>query len=587
MLELHLKRKLLEAGGKAFVGKKSLVALDTDHIKQYVFATDRLKEIRGASSILDNLNRSVMTELAKDKESEFEAEPVYANGGSGLFLVDGDRRVAEEFGLRIQQAYQKETRGGASITFAVQEIPDSVQNVWNDNIWHTLELLRYSLAQEKNSPPDIIALPSHPFLCVCDACGMRYAEKRDFNEAGDEVSRERRYCDVCMKKRDEDGKVKTGIDAIIRERKDADVVKLSEARPFAWERVIKLLPQDYDIPLNTERPPDFNELRGISGGKDYLALIYADGNGMGQSMADLKTLTDVRDKARIIDEAVYDAMSFAISKHLQVIPGDKNTPPMFPFDILLIGGDDIMMVTPASLALDVTCSIAMKFYEQTRGKGPEGKSYTLSIGVVLAPVKYPFGMLQDLVESTLKAAKKEGTKRKSDSTYGETFINFMTVTGSTSLDFNRVYKSLHDKHVRVSGHRGDVAFYATLRPYTVEELTLLLNTIREGKRKALGRTKLHQVREAVLQMNLTSSVSEGLGVLRNWRTRQREFVTQHVYTLGRRYQEQYQHAEKPGTMFPRVTFPWFADGPDTYRTSLLDFVELYDFVAQEEVDDDK
>jgi hypothetical protein len=36
---------------------KSLVAMDTDHIKQYVFATDKLKEIRGASSILDRLNR--------------------------------------------------------------------------------------------------------------------------------------------------------------------------------------------------------------------------------------------------------------------------------------------------------------------------------------------------------------------------------------------------------------------------------------------------------------------------------------------------------------------------------------------------
>jgi len=34
-------------------------------------------------------------------------------------------------------------------------------------------------------------------------------------------------------------------------------------------------------------------------------------------------------------------------------------------------------------------------------------------------------------------------------------------------------------------------------------------------------------------------------------------------------------------LFPRVTFPWFADGDNIYRTSLLDFVELYDFVASE------
>ena len=103
---------------------------------------------------------------------------------------------------------------------------------------------------------------------------------------------------------------------------------------------------------------------------------------------------------------------------------------------------------------------------------------------------------------------------------------------------------------------------------------------------ALGRTKLHQVREAVLKMNLTTSVSEGIAILRNWRERQREFVTQHIYKLGNRYQEPHRDPDKPGTLFPRVTFPWFADGPKTYRTSLLDFVELYDFVAQEGGDDD-
>src|SRR5437588_3585775 len=107
MLELYLKRKLLEAGGESFVGKRSLVALDTNHIKQYVFATDKLKEIRGASSILDNLNRRVMQRIADDKE--FHARKVYTNGGAGLFLVDGDKEVADKFGQRVQQEYSKET----------------------------------------------------------------------------------------------------------------------------------------------------------------------------------------------------------------------------------------------------------------------------------------------------------------------------------------------------------------------------------------------------------------------------------------------------------------------------------------------
>ena len=46
----------------------SLIAFDTDHIKRYVFATEKLKEIRGASSLLDYLNRIVMTQGLKDTQ---------------------------------------------------------------------------------------------------------------------------------------------------------------------------------------------------------------------------------------------------------------------------------------------------------------------------------------------------------------------------------------------------------------------------------------------------------------------------------------------------------------------------------------
>ena len=279
-----------------------------------------------------------------------------------------------------------------------------------------------------------------------------------------------------------------------------------------------------------------------------------------------------------MDKAIYKAVCDAIKAYLPVWEGRNSesgkTEKLFPFDLLLLGGDDVVMVTSATDAMDVACTIAEQFYKHTNGK------YTLSIGVVLAPIKYPFGLLQDLAESTLKYAKKEGAKRASKSEYGDTFINFMTVTGSTSLNFNKVYKSLHTRDDR------DISFYATLRPYTIEEMQALLKSIRDGRKKALGRTKLHQVREAVLKMNLTTSVYEGIAILHNWREKQREFVMRHVFTVGNHYQEAHRDPDKPDTLFPRVTFPWFADGPKIYRTPLLDFVELYDFVAQEGGDDD-
>jgi len=53
--------------------RRSLVSYDTYRIKEYVFATGDLKEIRGASGILDELNRKETERVIKsiDPTAEF------------------------------------------------------------------------------------------------------------------------------------------------------------------------------------------------------------------------------------------------------------------------------------------------------------------------------------------------------------------------------------------------------------------------------------------------------------------------------------------------------------------------------------
>lgn len=571
------------------MGKKSLVALDTDHIKQYVFATDKLKEIRGASSILDRLNRQDMLDIAKVVDTG--AEPIYANGGSGLFVVDTDR--ADEFGKRVQQALRERSAGSATITYVIQELPDGKAEIKDE-----LARMRYQLREAKDCPADTIVLPSHPFMRPCSSCGIEYAEGDGSSGLRDPGEQDAIFCTSCQKKRQEDIDVKESIDDYVGTR-TRSIKGPDHFESPLWREVIRILRKiGYRIPGGTQRPGDFNDFRNFGKAKDYLGLIYADGNGMGHKIEELDTEQKLEKFADAVDKSIYEAVCDAIKAHLPVWEGVNQEigkrESLFPFDLLLLGGDDLVMVTSAAVAMEVARTIAMSFHKHTKEKDADKKGHTLSIGVVLAPVKYPFGLLQELADSALKHAKMEGAKRKLDrergkktstSEYGETFINFMTVTGSTSHDFKKVYKSLHDKREKVSGHEGKVAFYATLRPYTIEELGFLLDTIREGKKMGLGRTKLHQAREAVLQMNLTTSVYEGMALLRNWRSRQRDFVTQYVRETGWHYQKPHSDEEKPSTMFPRAIFPWFLDGLDTYRTPLLDFVELYDFVAQEEDED--
>ena len=122
------------------VVRKSLVAFDTDHIKSYVFGTDRLKEIRGASALLDELNRKDMLEIAKQfcREKGIERDTrdvIYLNGGSGLFLLMTDKNTAKEFGERVQRRYRGAAADGASVTCVVHELPEDLPDdrevLWN------------------------------------------------------------------------------------------------------------------------------------------------------------------------------------------------------------------------------------------------------------------------------------------------------------------------------------------------------------------------------------------------------------------------------------------------------------------------
>ncbi len=312
---------------------------------------------------------------------------------------------------------------------------------------------------------------------------------------------------------------------------------------------------------------------------------------MGKRFADRRGLKEYSHLAVTVDRAIYTAVCRVIRDHLKIDahlkPQDKAERPVLPFDVLLLGGDDVMMVVPASIALDVAKTIAQEFHNEMREafpKKPE-KQATLSVGVVLAPIKYPFGLLYDLVEDTLKFAKKGGAKARAEvaspDQYDDTRINFMTVTGSTSQSFKKVYDSLHRRD-----KKSKEEFYATLRPYDTKSLTTLLALLREGHEQRLGRTKLHQVREAVLKMNLTTSVMDGQALLRNWRDRQRVYILKQVYTFGGTYQVRRFDPKVPSSLFYRVIFPWFADGDSTYRTPLLDFVELFDFVVGKDGQDD-
>ncbi len=569
---------------------KWLAAFDTEHINRYVFGTNKLKEIRGASSLLDSLNRTIMSQVAQD----YHAKKVYANGGAGQFLVATEQQ-AKEFGREVQRKYLDATGGGTSITFTSIELPEHIIDVGDENIAGEFELLQLQLQEEKQHLPDVLALASHPFMRLCDSCGIEYANAGPGSKdtARDAGEGDEQYCMSCGLKRARDSEVKN-----LLKRRETSKSNLSG--DYLWSQIIsRLLAVGYNLPQNTQRPNDFNIFRNFRGAKDYLGIVYADANNMGRAIASCHSLAARKEMADTVDNAIYTSVCTAIARHLKIADhlkpveqqSDDLEGDVFPFDILLMGGDDVYMVVPASVAVDVALTIAETFRHETQEK------HTLSVGVILAPIKYPFGVLREMAETTLSFAKKAGADARAQASRAgkkiddDTRINFMVVTGGSSNNFTSIYNAMYQK--QNEDLKQD--FYATLRPYTLDNLRILLNAIGGPDGANLGRTKLYQMREAIFKMNLTTSVSDSMAILRNWHEKQRKHMVLHVYEVARRFQTRSGIPDDLALNSLRVSFPWFADekseknGNEVYRTGLLDFIELYDFLSREEemIDDER
>lgn len=512
------------------MGQK-LVSFDTDRIKEYVFATDKLKEIRGASAILDELNRWDMVE----KSRKFNAEKIYANGGSGMFSVSAPS--ANALIQAVEREYRLKTRTG-SITSAIADLPDGFTN--QDAVQSYLQTLAYRLRMRKDENTLNQPLLTHSYLRTCDSCGEQYASHSVTSPESELL------CGSCKNKRDKNDKIKADIQAVISGKaKGAMEHKL-------WHRLLRDLKAEGYKMTKKNRPEDFDDLGEMSNPKNYMGLIYADGDSMGKALEELNNLDEVKQFSEVVDDAIYQAVREAICASLP--PGDK----YFPFDILMLGGDDLVMVTTAHKTIEVSMKIAEKFSEFTQ-KGLS-KFLTLSIGAAIVHTTFPFSSLLTLAEGALKFAKKEAAKRKRHGreTSKGGLINFIVVSNSNSLDF----ETYHSETLNDEGQN----LYRTIRPYSLSDMRHIVETIRCLKRKNFPRGKLKGLRDSIFQSR-NQSFLEGLVFLSN--TKDEEQPRLFIKFL-----------ERFATNQPPYPFPWFRDGGD-YYTPFLDLIELYDFIEEE------
>jgi CRISPR/Cas system-associated protein Cas10 (large subunit of type III CRISPR-Cas system) len=259
-----------------------LVSFDTDKIKNYIFATNNLKEVRGASALL------VQQDEKREKLPEaLSARLIYAAGGGGTLLTDSTEK-ANELIKNIEREFRMATK---TATITAVDLSSSERDELNSNWFgrHMAEAGK-KLQKKKAQKVELSLLPMEPYMRLCDSCGHQPAEKRLENDPTNEL-----LCASCAQKR-ETGK---------EERKEGFVTRFSNHVKRS-ESKFRENWQDQELKL----PKDLNALGDLDGG--YVGFLYFDGNQMGKLLELMETEENYRDfskeLASTVQELVFETL---------------------------------------------------------------------------------------------------------------------------------------------------------------------------------------------------------------------------------------------------------------------------------------
>ena len=231
----------------------------------------------------------------------------------------------------------------------------------------------------------------------------------------------------------------------------------------------------------------------------------------------------------------------------------------FPFEIVLVGGDDVVLITAADIAMDIALTIATGFEENSVRDVPEPlglrDKLTMAGGVVLAHADFPLLAMHNLAEQ----AQKEAKKACAAGGYKTGAIDFLVVSGGAD--------NLETSREKLP-HR---------RPYELTDLKQLLDYGRKFKANNFPTSQLQQMYQSMFVSSGSAQLAciSALAYLA-------QKTDKNQFSLLKQFFSDF--GVKDGGNLP----PWDDRKRNGRNVSALtDLVELYPFIRSQEGNDAK
>ena len=374
-------------------------------IQGFIFETNKLKEIAGASNLIEWF---VSEQFIKNFFNGEEKYKILRNAGGNIRLLFEDIQDLE-FMVKYFPKYIMQKAYGITVSQAVVEYNANCSGKEYLDIVEELERKLIYARNKAAYPLDA----RFNILKQCGRTGKPLYQIEIFKDTKIEYDKGSRQ-------------------------------KYNDAPPAHRNLLLKKMSIDKKL---------FNyftkEMEHISNKKNKVAVIHADGNKMGLLLQQMKNSllkqnknpADIQDAyktiSKAIESATIEAVKTAYKEVFKKYEEDKNSENI-PFRPIIIGGDDVTFVCNADEAIVFTNIYLKKFEELTKKNFEESvkefglkefeNGLTACAGIAFCNEKFPFHYAVELAEALCSEAKKISKREHS-------CIMFHNVQSSYFIDY--------------------------------------------------------------------------------------------------------------------------------------------------------
>jgi len=426
-----------------------LVKIELQRVQSFLFAVPRLADIVGANAMLgETIRYDLVAEALLHRCQAPLPKAGNIQGADTNDPLGQDKTVADDPCALWQQGILSRDGGHFHAHFASKNAADRFAQAAQIRIRRNLPGLRCKMSVQafNDGLPDAVLAPelpsaatalfSLPLLQQCQEAGNGPATK------------------IHKYPRPDGGE-------------EAKLIgQAAQQRKIKWRQFKRNQTKDIAALMSAAlRLPPTETFEALCG-TDYLALIHADGNGLGkaaQAAAEGKTGLEREAAMENFFHTMRVTLRRALMQAVDKLYEDKTLcgTERAGLQILMLGGDDLLLACRAPLALPLVRCLAQALADIQKPPSANAAALTLGVGVAIAKPAFPFHRLHDLAEELAASAKR--LVRTLDTPVS--VIDWAVCSEAWFGDLTAVRRSAHLLSYRVQGAEETLALSA--KPYPI------------------------------------------------------------------------------------------------------------------------